>query len=161
VLIHVIDYCVLLTELLTADRVRIPLGGRSKDDTLRELVDVAVRDRGADVAAAVLSAVRDRERVLSTGIGGGVAIPHGKTALVSQLVMAAGVAPTPIEYGSLDGAPVELFFLLVGPEAAAGAHIKVLSRISKLLRSDAVRDALRHSRSPEEFLGVVRGSEAA
>ena len=150
----------LLSELLTADRIRIPLGGRSKDETLRELVDAAVHDRGAAVAQAVLSAVRDREHVLSTGIGGGVAIPHGKTAAVDQLIMSAGIARAPVEYGALDGAPVELFFLLIGPDSAAGAHIKALSRISRLLRSAELRDALRRSRTAEEFLGIVRASEA-
>jgi mannitol/fructose-specific phosphotransferase system IIA component (Ntr-type) len=99
--------------------------------------------------------------VLSTGIGGGVAIPHGKTPTVDQLVLAAGVSRTPIDFDALDGKPVQLFFLLVGPESAAGAHVKALSRISRLLRRESLRAGLLAAESAEEFLRVVRASEAA
>ena len=78
-----------------------------------------------------------------------------------ELVMAAGVCARPVDFDALDGAPVELCFLLVGPESAAGAHVKALSRISRLLRRDALRDALRGATSADEFLRVVRESEAA
>jgi mannitol/fructose-specific phosphotransferase system IIA component (Ntr-type) len=152
---------VLLSELLSEDRVKVPLGGRTKDDLLRELVELATPSRDPDAVEAVLAAVRDRERELSTGIGAGVAIPHGKTPHIDQLVMAAGIAPAPVDFDALDGQPVQLFFLLVGPESAAGAHVKALARISRLLRRDALRSALRAARTAEEFLRVVRASEAA
>lgn len=151
----------LLSELLSEDRVKVPLGSRTKDDLLRELVELATPSRDPAAVEAVLAAVRDRERELSTGIGAGVAIPHGKTPFIDQLVMAAGVAPAPVDFDALDGQPVELFFLLVGPESAAGAHVKALARISRLLRRDSLRAALRAARTPEEFLRVVRASEAA
>jgi mannitol/fructose-specific phosphotransferase system IIA component (Ntr-type) len=109
----------------------------------------------------MLAAVREREQVLSTGIGGGVAIPHGKTPHVDQLMLAAGVAPTAIDFDALDGHPVRLFFLLVGPESASGAHVKALSRISRLLRRDRLRADLLASTTPEAFLDVIRRSEAA
>jgi mannitol/fructose-specific phosphotransferase system IIA component (Ntr-type) len=150
---------VLVTELLTPDRVRIPLRSRSKDDLLRELVELAAADRGTDTVDTVLAAVREREALLSTGIGSGVAIPHGKTPVVDQLVMAAGVAPDGLDFDALDGEPVHLFFLLVGPESAAGAHIKALSRISRLLRHESLREALRGAGSDAEFLALVRESE--
>jgi mannitol/fructose-specific phosphotransferase system IIA component (Ntr-type) len=152
---------VLLSELLTAERVKVPLGSRSKEEMLRELVELAVGDRGPRVVETVLGAVRDREGVLSTGIGGGVAIPHGKTTAVDQLVMAAGVAREPLEFDALDAQPVELFFLLIGPESASGAHVKALSRISRLLRREPLRNALRAAGDPAAFLRIVRESEAA
>jgi PTS system nitrogen regulatory IIA component len=152
---------VLLSELLTVDRIRIPLGGRTKDDLLRELVELATAGEPPEVATAVLAAVREREIVLSTGIGFGVAVPHGKTAVVTEMRMAAGAARTPVEFDALDGAPVQLFFLLVGPESAAGGHVRALSRIARLLRRDDLRDALRTARSGEEFLGAIRAAEAA
>ena len=151
----------LLSELLTADRVRVPLGSRTKDEILRELVELAVGDRDAAVIDAVLAAVRERETVLSTGIGSGVAIPHGKTPAVDGLIMAAGVSGRPVEFDALDAQPVELFFLLIGPESASGAHVKALSRISRLLRREPLRQALRESASSDEFLQIVRTSEAA
>jgi mannitol/fructose-specific phosphotransferase system IIA component (Ntr-type) len=152
---------VLLSELLAPERVRVPLTSRTKDDLLRELVELAAGGRAAADVAAILQSVRDREQVLSTGIGGGVAIPHGKTPLVDELVVAAGLCARPVEFESLDGAPVELCFLLIGPESAAGAHVKALSRISRLLRRDTLREALRDVTSAEEFLRAVRESEVA
>ncbi len=151
----------LLSELLSAERVKVPLGSRTKGDVLQELVDLVTRGRNGSDAAAILAAVRDREAVLSTGIGGGVAIPHGKTPYIDQLVLAAGVAPHPIDFDALDGKPVQLFFLLVGPESAAGAHVKALSRISRLLRREQLRLELLTAASPTDFLRAVRASEAA
>jgi mannitol/fructose-specific phosphotransferase system IIA component (Ntr-type) len=152
---------VLLSELLTAERVRVPLKSHSKDALLRELVELAAAGRDPSVVDAILTSVRERELVLSTGIGAGVAIPHGKTAHVEGLVMAAGVCAAPVDFDALDGQPVELCFLLVGPESAAGAHIKALSRISRLLRRDTLRAALRSADSKDAFLRIVRESEAA
>ena len=108
----------------------------------------------------MLRAVREREAVLSTGIGHGVAIPHGKSAAVSDLRMAAGRAASPVEFDALDGQPVSLFFLLVGPESAAGPHIKALSRISRIVRRDDVRERLVAARSAEEFLRALQEAES-
>ena len=149
----------LLVELLSADRIRVPLSARTKDAVLEELVELASRGHDAKVRSAILAAVRERESVLSTGIGGGVAIPHGKTPVIDQLIVAAGITSTPVEFDALDGHPVELFFLLIGPESASGAHVKTLSRISRLLRREPLRAALRAAKSAEEFLGIVRSSE--
>ncbi len=150
-----------LTELLAPERVRVPLRSRAKDDLLRELVELAAGSRGQDVVEALLRSVRDREAVLSTGIGEGVAIPHGRTPLLDSLVVAAGICESPVEFSSLDGRPVELCFLLAGPESAAGAHVKALGRISRLLHRAPLRDALKECTSAEEFLELVRASEGA
>lgn len=150
----------LLTELLTADRIKVPLGSSTKHDVLRELVSLVAAGQTPAVAAAILTAVLEREAVLSTGVGAGVAIPHGKTPVVDQLVMAAGVVRSPLEFDALDGEPVELFFMLVGPESASGAHVKALSRISRLLRREQLRNGLRASETSHEFLDIVRASEA-
>lgn len=150
-----------LTDLITAGRVKVPLAGRTKDEVLRELVELAVREHGPDVVASVATAVREREQLLSTGIGGGIAIPHGKSSALDELVVAAGVAPDGIQYEALDGKPVTLLFLLVGPESAAGSLVKALSRISRVLRREQLREALRAARSGEEFLQVLAGADAA
>ena len=149
----------LLAELLDASRVKVPLTSRSKDEVLRELVQLAAGGLAPASADAILSAVRDREQLLSTGIGSGVAIPHGTTAHVDHIIMAAGVARDPIDFDALDGKPVELFFLLVGPESAAGAHVKALSRISRLLRREGLRRDLRAAASNTAFLEIIRTSE--
>jgi fructose-specific phosphotransferase system IIA component len=150
----------LLTDLLTVDRIKIPLEATTKDDLLRELVDVLSNAKRGDDQEEILRAVREREAVLSTGIGHGVAIPHGKSAAVSELRMAAGRVAAPVEFDALDGQPVELLFLLVGPETAAGPHIKALSRISRIVRKDDVRDRLIAARDANEFLRALQEAEA-
>jgi mannitol/fructose-specific phosphotransferase system IIA component (Ntr-type) len=148
----------LLTDLLTVDRIKIPLTSRTKEDVLRELVDV-IADGETEARADVLRAVREREAVLSTGIGNGVAIPHGKSPSVPDLRMAAGTAEQPVDFDALDGQPVTLVFLLVGPESAAGPHIKALSRIARLIRNDDVRQRLLSAHTPDEFLRALTEAE--
>jgi mannitol/fructose-specific phosphotransferase system IIA component (Ntr-type) len=152
---------VLLTELLAADRIRVPLAAQTKEAVLEELVGVLHASGAVADADAVLRAVRQREAQLSTGIGGGVGIPHGKAEGVEGLTMAAGVSARPLDFEALDGQPVRLFFLLVGPESAAGAHVKALSRISRLVRGEALRRRLLDAASAEEFMAVVAEAEAA
>ncbi|MEJ7809255.1 MAG: PTS sugar transporter subunit IIA [Gemmatimonadaceae bacterium] len=150
----------LLSELLSAGRVKVPLGGRTKNEVFRELVDLVARTHDGVDADAVLASVHERERCLSTGIGGGIAIPHGRTPDLVELVLAAGVATGGIEYDAADGKPVRLVFMLVGPENASGAHVKALSRIARLLRQDRLRDELMRAPSAEAFLTLIRAAEA-
>ena len=149
----------LLSELLPPERIRIPLQAKSKDDLLDELVGILQANGEAGDAGEVLRAVREREAVLSTGIGSGVAIPHGKSPEVSSLCMAAGVTAEPVDFEALDGRPVNLLFLLVGPDSAAGEHVKALSRISRLVRSDSFRTRLATASSPEEFHAILAEAE--
>src|SRR5258705_12880207 len=104
-----------LSELLTPDRIRVPIRAQSKEGVLRELVDLLVGGNGA--APDVLQAVMERERQVPTGIGYGVAVPHGKTPALANHVAVAGTARTPVPYETVDGEPVRLFFLLAGPES--------------------------------------------
>jgi len=125
---------------------------------LRELVDLVVVGNGAQ-SGEVLGAILERERQFPTGIGYGVAVPHGKTPALSGLVVVAGTTPAPVPYETIDGQPVRLFFLLAGPESAAGAHVKALSRISRLVRREQVRCRLLDARTPEEFYRAVCQAE--
>jgi mannitol/fructose-specific phosphotransferase system IIA component (Ntr-type) len=149
----------LLTDLLTVDRIKIPLESTTKDGVLRELVGVIANGGEEQQHAELLRAVREREAVLSTGIGNGVAIPHGKSSVIPELRMAAGTAGQPVDFDALDGQPVHLLFLLVGPESAAGPHIKALSRIARLIRNDDVRRALLAARTPLEFIAALKEAE--
>lgn len=149
----------LLTDLITPERIRIPLEATTKEDLLEELVAIATDGDRVENPGDVLRAVREREAVLSTGIGNGVVIPHGKSAAVSELRLAAGYTAEPVDFDALDGRPVRLFFLLVGPETAAGPHVKALSRISRLIRRDDVRDQLLAAGNPDEFYQALRDAE--
>jgi mannitol/fructose-specific phosphotransferase system IIA component (Ntr-type) len=143
---------------LTPQHIRVPIRATDKTSVLRELVEMAADGQGQDVED-LLEAVREREAVLSTGIGYGVAIPHGRSARLRELRAAAGIASDPVSYGALDGEPVRLFFLLVGPEAEAGLHVRVLSRITRLVRQQQLRDRLLQSRTGEEFHRHLREAE--
>src|SRR5467141_2925390 len=107
----------------------------------------------------VLLAILERERQFPTGIGYGVAVPHGKTPVLPALVVVAGTTPAPVAYETIDGEPVRVFFLLAGPESCAGAHVKALSRISRLVRREPVRDKLLSARTPDEFYRVLCEAE--
>ncbi len=145
-----------LSEFLTPARIRVPLAARDKEGVLRELVGLVGNGGLTD---DVLGAILERERQFPTGIGYGVAVPHGKTPALSALVMVAGTTPAPVPYETIDGQPVRLFFLLAGPESAAGAHVKALSRISRLVRQEPVRGRLLGAKTPEEFYRVVCEAE--
>ena len=149
-----------LSELLTPSRIRVPLRAQSKEGVLRELVALLLSGNGGaggggagggGPADEVLQAVLERERQFPTGIGYGVAVPHGKTPVLTSLIVVAGTTPAPVPYETVDGEPVRLFFLLAGPESQAGAHVKALSRISRLVRREPVRARLLEARTPDEF----------
>src|SRR5205814_1459015 len=129
-----------------------------KAGVLRELVDLAAAGNGGP-CDEVLGAILEREKQFPTGIGYGVAVPHGKTPVLGALVIVAGTTLAPVPYETIDGEPVRLFFLLVGPESAAGAHVKALSRISRLVRREPVRGKLLNARTPEEFYRVLCEAE--
>lgn len=150
----------LLSDLLTLERVKVPLVSRSKDDVLRELVLLALPSASPAALERIVKSVMDRESLLSTGIGSGIAIPHGRTSEVGAVTLAAGLAPIPVDFDALDGKPVSLFFLLLGPESAAGAHVRALGRISRILRHEAVRDELNRAVTAEAFLDRLVGAEA-
>ena len=149
-----------LSELLTPDRIRVPLRAQSKEGVLRELVDLLVGGiAGNGAAPDVLQAVMERERQFPTGIGYGVAVPHGKTPALANLVAVAGTARTPVPYETVDGEPVRLFFLLAGPESQAGAHVKALSRISRLVRREPIRARLLAANDGQEFYRILCDAE--
>ncbi len=147
-----------LRDLLSPRRVKVPVIGPDKGSVIRELVGLVV-DKGAAEFDDVVRAVEAREAVLSTGIGAGVAMPHGKTARLPGLRLAAGSSTHPLAFDALDGEPVRLFFLLVGPETSAGDHVKALSRISRLVRRQPVRERLLAARDAEEFFQTLCDAE--
>lgn len=149
---------VQLTDLLHPDRVRVPLSAADKSGVLRELTALLAERSGAG-AEEVLLAVEEREAVLSTGIGLGVAVPHGKSPAVQRLEMVCGASRAGIEFDALDGEACRLFFCLVGPESAAGDHVKALSRIARVVRRDEVRAQLLAAPNAESFIQTLVDAE--
>jgi mannitol/fructose-specific phosphotransferase system IIA component (Ntr-type) len=148
---------VLLRDLLTLERIHVPVLAKDKASVIHELVKLAANGTGAldDIFRAVMA----REAALSTGIGYGVAIPHGKSPRIPELRLAAGASPQPVAFDALDGLPVRLFFLLIGPENASADHVHALSRISRLVRRESLRERLLAVRDAEEFYRTLCDAE--
>ncbi len=148
-----------LCDLLNDSVVAVDLQVDGKTELLARLVELASKDGHVNDPAAGLLAVEERERIMTTGIGHGVAIPHGKTDAVDDLVAAFAVIASGVGFGSLDGQPVRLAFLLLGPKEPSGPHIRMLSRISRLMNREDLRTKLTHAKSAEEVLNLFRDAE--
>lgn len=150
-----------IAALLTPDRVRVPLRGWTKEELLAELVDLIAAAAPNLPRDAALRAVRAREQVLSTGVGGGLALPHGRLPGLDRLWMAAGVTAEPVEFDALDGQPVRLVFLLLGPADDVGLQVRTLGRLARLLRQDVARGQLIAAPDAPAFIEVLARLEAA
>ena len=151
----------MLSELLTTERIRVPLGSHSKADLLRELAILAVPDVAPETLDLIIAAVEERESQVSTAMGGGLAVPHGRTDLVRELRVSAGLVHDVRYYVAPDHAPVAVVFLVLTPLAASRQHIKVLASIARMMHRPEWRAALLASASAHAFLSVVRQAEAA
>lgn len=148
-----------LTQILQLACVKVPLEGKDKQSVIVELVDLLnanglLLDR--DVA---LEAVLAREKTKSTGIGSGIAIPHGKCGAVKELVMAVGIAGEPIDFKSVDGKPVKIVILLVSPADQTGPHIQALAKISRLMLDEQFKGRLEQASSSEEVYELLSKKE--
>lgn len=148
-----------LYELLDKDSIAMSLKSRTKDDVLDEMVDLLDKAGKIKERAAVLKAIVDRERIMTTGIGNGVAVPHCKTSAVDRLVAGLGISREGIDFQAPDNEPARLIFILVAEENNPGPHVRALARLAKLLSSKNVRESLLSARSPESILEVIRKKE--
>ncbi|MDE2811231.1 MAG: PTS sugar transporter subunit IIA [Gemmatimonadota bacterium] len=148
-----------LLDILSLESTIVDLKGESKEDIIAELVNsLPVGDAITD-REQVLQAVLDREKIMSTGIGDGIAIPHGKSAAVTELVAAMGTQQRGMDFDALDGEPAYVFFLLVSPANVSGPHIKALARISRLLKNDEFKKKLIEADSAEEIIATIEAAE--
>lgn len=133
-----------LSDILQPDCVLVPLDADEKQEAIFRLADLLIANTDIPDGQAFKDAIWKRETTRTTGIGGGVAVPHGKTAGIDRLRMAIGRTAAPIEFGAIDKKPVELIILLGSPLDQTGPHIEALSRISRLLIDPDVRDRMKH-----------------
>jgi mannitol/fructose-specific phosphotransferase system IIA component (Ntr-type) len=150
-----------LSELLNPRAIRLRLQSRTKREAIAELVELLETAHQCDSHGEILDRVMRREEMMTTGIGNGIAIPHGKARGADRMMAACAVSPEGLDFDSEDGQPATLFVLFVSPEHAATLHVKVLANISRLLKEESVRKTLREARSPEDFLAAVQSAEAA
>ncbi len=150
-----------LTEILSLDAILVPLKTEDKYEAIKKLV-ASVGDAGRiDDEAQVLKAVLDREAVMSTGVGDGVAIPHAKSDAAPSLTAGLGITERPVDFESMDKKPVQIIWLLVGPHGATGPHIKALSRISRLMHVDDFRQRLLAAQTSREVFEIISKEEQA
>ena len=150
-----------LTEILKPANIKIPLEAKTKADAIAELVGVLAASGDVTDAKKVLDAVMEREATRTTGIGNGLAIPHGKCTGTTDLVMAIGRAATPIDFQAIDGRPVSIIWMLASPRDMTGPHIHALARISRLMTIDKFRAALLQSKTPQEAFDTIVAQENA
>ncbi|WP_461209492.1 PTS sugar transporter subunit IIA [Desulfocurvus sp. DL9XJH121] len=147
-----------LGDLLDKDLVLPTLSARTKTEVLAELVAaVAQREQGLDQKAA-LAVLQEREKLGTTGIGDGIAIPHGKLENIENILVAVGRSEEGVEFEALDHKPCRIFFLVLAPEQVAGMHLRVLAHISRLLKDDQFRKAFLVADDAEDLWRLVKGA---
>jgi len=144
-----------ITELLRNEFVLEQLEAKSKKEALAELAGLLAKGKSNCDFGAMLRVLLEREKLGSTGIGGGVAIPHGKLAGLDEILVAFGRSREGISFEALDGKPVHLIFLLMAPENSAGQHLRVLAKISRMLKDGGFRKKLLETRMHADLVRII------
>jgi len=148
-----------ICDLLVKERIIPELKGSTKEEVINELVNLFIEDKSVKDIDCVRESVLEREKIMSTGVGKGFAIPHAKSDCVTEIIAAFGRAKEPIEFNALDMKPVNLIFLLVGKENLVGPHIKLLSRISRMMNKDEFREKLADASTADEIFEIFKEEE--
>ncbi|AMV72566.1 PTS sugar transporter subunit IIA [Desulfuromonas carbonis] len=148
-----------IVDLLDPLAIAAELRGTTKNEVLGELTDALLRVEKSLGRDEVVRVLQERERLGSTGIGEGVAIPHGKLKDLDRLLISFGRSTSGVDFDSMDGKPAHLFFLLVAPEESVGIHLKTLARISKLLKNPQVRKRLLEGQDAADLQRIIAEEE--
>jgi nitrogen PTS system EIIA component len=148
----------LLSDFVDFDSIRLDLPAGNKRSLLSQLSQIAAQRLGLE-PAAIASSISERERLGSTGFGGGVAIPHGKMAQIDRIYGLVARLAQPIDYKAIDGEKVDLIFLLLSPPDAGAEHLKALASISRLVRHGPTIEKLRGARSRDALAAVLLGAD--
>jgi len=144
-----------ICDVLQKEAIIADLNAQNKKGILEELVEPVARIAGVNQEDLV-KVLMERERLGSTGIGGGIGIPHGKMKILESLILGFGLSRKGVDFESLDGQPTHIFFLLVTPENSTGLHLKLLARISRILKNDPFKDRLLNATDSQEILRIIR-----
>lgn len=148
-----------ITDFLDPRAIKLDLAATHKEGILKELVDVLAGVKELGDRKAIVKALLERESLGSTGIGQGIAIPHGKTDRVKELIAGLGVSRKGVNFEALDGEPVYILFLLVAPKETAGPHLKALAQISRLLRDSYFCELIKRCKTPQELYELIKREE--
>jgi fructose PTS system EIIA component len=150
-----------ITELLRPDNIRLGLPGSDKQEVVDHLIDALDGEPQIISLEMARADVWTREEQMSTGIGNGVALPHARTEAARNTVLAFATTAEPLEFGSIDGEPVRLIFLMLGPKASVDRHVRLLGRISRLMVMAGIRERLIEASSPDEVIDILGRAEEA
>ncbi|MEJ5350325.1 MAG: PTS sugar transporter subunit IIA [Melioribacteraceae bacterium] len=148
-----------ICDILKKDKIIPSMKGKTKFDLINELVDLFKDDERVIDLEGMRQSVIEREKIMSTGVGKGFAIPHAKSNSVNDIIAAFGKLDEPVDFQALDGQPVNLIFLLVGRENLVGPHIKLLSRISRMMNRDEFRESLAKAQTADEIYELFDNEE--
>jgi fructose-specific phosphotransferase system IIA component len=148
-----------LLDILTPESIKAPLAASDKKGVIDELVDVLAATGKVGDAKGLKEAVWTREQTRTTGIGHGLAIPHGKSAGMAGLAMAIGKPARPMDFEAIDGHPVKLVVLLASPPDRTSDHIQALARISRLMTMDEFREKIYAAQTGEEIYNLLKSQE--
>ncbi len=143
-------------EFLDPSCITLEVKSSTKKEAIAELCQVLYANSKIKDAETVLGALMEREKLGSTGIGQGVAIPHGKSESTANLVGALGISKKGVQFESLDGEPVHVIFMLVAPNDSTGQHLKALARVSRLLKDKFFRQAIKEAKVPADIEKIIR-----
>jgi len=143
-----------ILEVLAPESILVDLQARDKKGVIEELATPVARITGVDQEELV-RVLLDRERLGSTGIGGGIGIPHGKLKDLDALALGFGISRKGVDFESMDGRPTRIFFLLVTPENSTGLHLKLLARISRILKNDPFKERLLEAMDSDEVCRII------
>jgi len=143
-----------ILDVLSKETINVDMQARDKKGILDELVAPVAAAAGENHEKLV-KVLLERERLGSTGIGGGIGIPHGKLKNLQSLILGFGLSRQGVDFESMDGRPTHIFFLLLTPENSAGMHLKLLARISRMLKNTDFKERLMQSQTAEEILAAV------
>ena len=147
-----------LKNLLKPELVTLDLKGTNKEEIIRELVDLAARSGKISDKEEAIRSVFERENRMSTGMKHGIAIPHGKTTAVQELVACVGISPHEINFDALDRKGCRLFIMTLSPIDKTGPHLQFLAEVGMLFRSEEKRQALLSAKTPEEVVSILLGN---
>ncbi len=144
-----------LSDILEDNAIIADLKSTDKQGVLKELA-IAVSKSAKTDSEEILKVLLEREKLGSTGIGGGIGIPHGKLSSIKSIIVGFARSIQGVEFDSLDNKPVNIFFLLITPESSTGSHLRVLAHISKLLKNDDFKENLTKADSIYEIKEIIR-----
>ncbi|MGB5158135.1 MAG: PTS sugar transporter subunit IIA [Desulfobacterales bacterium] len=144
-----------ILEVLQKDTINTDLKSTDKNGIIQEIVDSVSKITGKD-SEELVNVIMERERLGSTGIGGGIGIPHGKLKNLESLVLGFGLSRKGVDFESMDGRPTHLFFLILTPEKSTGLHLKLLARISRILKNDSFKKKLLKATGSNEVYSIIK-----